>query len=577
MGRLYGEGTYGEGTYGGLASAERVVRLATATLGLHAEITKPDGSTYRWDGTAEAGSIPVGVAFSTKRMEGFASASLTLRRRIDLDWPDVELYDELALVGADGRVAYEGFVSAHPRQLDADGHSIQVEATGWMASARHRKFRAIYVDRDLSRWTDMAVARKASLLTGATPYSITAPETQSDVSAGQPALVTKAVGAWAFRADSEATYDAGPGIGIGSVYYAWKRGATVVNTDALWSWLVRGADNDTLTTGLEATSELRAAGPGTGTLTFTVAKRFANVAAIYTSGPAGGDGVEYPIFWTCLAVYGDHGLTTHGTEDATTAKGVLASDAIAHIAQNWCPRLSTAGVQATNYPIPHLAFTDQTDPYDAFLEINKHHLWDLAVWERKTLVYGPVDLTDYDWEIRLDDPGVTVELQGDSAESLANGIVVEFDNVQTGKKDVLLPTDHDELADSSIDNPVNRHGLEVWTEVSLSSPTTQDAALQIGRGLLAEFNQPKGPGTISFSGYIRDREGNLHPGDEVRATDRVAITDHPNDRPRLITETSWNDQTFQGQIAVDSTVKRMDAFLDRVATAIRAGNLTQAS
>jgi hypothetical protein len=295
---------------------------------------------------------------------------------------------------------------------------------------------------------------------------------------------------------------------------------------------------------------------------------------LYYAAAGGADNVVYPVNWTCLAAYGAHGLTKRGTASATTAQGVYASDVVGHIVANWCPKLNTGGVQATSYSIPHLVFLDRTDPYDALLEVNKFHLWDFAVWEDKTLYYGPADLTDWDWEFRLDDPGTTVDLHGDSAEDLANGIVIEFDNVQTGKKTVLTPDDNGDLADTSEENPVNRHGLTVWTELALSSPTTSDAAVQIGRAALAEFNAAKSPGTINATGHVRDRQGNLQPGWKVRAGDSLVISDHPSDKIRLVSETSWSDDSKQLTVAVDSTVRKLDAFLDRTATALTAAGLT---
>ena len=270
-----------------------------------------------------------------------------------------------------------------------------------------------------------------------------------------------------------------------------------------------------------------------------------------------------------IAVYGDHRLTPRGSDPG----GFYASDVIRDITSRFCSQLSTAGVLDTSYPIPHLVFKERTDPYDAFLAVNAYHLWNLAVWENKTLHYTPTDLTDYDWEIRLSDPGVRVDLQGDSTEQLANGIVVQFDNVATGARETLTPDAYPDLKDSSVDNPANVHGLTLWTDYQLSVPATKDAALQIGRAALAEYNQPKAAGSITASHHIRDRAGHWQPVWKVRAGDRVSITDHANDRPRRIHETSYQHDERQVTIAVDSTMQRLDAVIDRISTALAAANL----
>jgi hypothetical protein len=112
----------------------------------------------------------------------------------------------------------------------------------------------------------------------------------------------------------------------------------------------------------------------------------------------------------------------------------------------------------------------------------------------------------------------------------------------------------------------------------LSFPCTLDDALQLGRAALAEANQPTGSGTITVSGYIRDSAGHLQQTFKPRAGDTIQIEDHPNSRPRLITETNYSHG--QGTtppsvtLALDSTMKRLDALFDRIATSQAAHNLS---
>jgi hypothetical protein len=274
---------------------------------------------------------------------------------------------------------------------------------------------------------------------------------------------------------------------------------------------------------------------------------------------------------TQLAVYGNHGLTTVAIDGEPD--GVTASDVIRYLAANYAPMLDTSGVQDTTTPIPHLAFTDRTDLYEAFGRVNAFHLWDLAVWENRVLHYGPVDMTDYDWQIRLDDPGVTVDLQGDSVESMANGIVVQYTDVTTGELTEVTPDDDDRLLDSDPENPANKHGLTIWTEVPLSWPTTEAAAIEQGRALLAEFTSPRAPGTITVRGHVRDRQGNWCQAWKIRPGDTIAITNHPNDRPRLINEVSYSHDTHTMTLTVEGQPRRMDAVFARHEAALAANGL----
>jgi pimeloyl-ACP methyl ester carboxylesterase len=101
--------------------------------------------------------------------KGFSDGGGQLARRIDQDYPDLNLVDNLVLTGADGSIAYEGRVSAMPRDL-SDTHSIGVTTAGWMAHAKDRMFQEIYVDRDVGQWGDMPLERKARTSASRTQY-----------------------------------------------------------------------------------------------------------------------------------------------------------------------------------------------------------------------------------------------------------------------------------------------------------------------------------------------------------------------------------------------------------------------
>ena len=307
-----------------------------------------------------------------------------------------------------------------------------------MAHARDRKFTYVYVDRDFGRWQAPSVGRRITLLAG--NFTPEGPEVGSD-QANNACLLTKGTGTWSSSGKmlSEAWYDAGGGNPIGHLYFAQKKGPNVSAADTNWYWGAFLVDDDNPGSFPDQTGSQRTLGDGTNILNATSGtRRYAMVEVLY-SVAGGADNLEYSIQWPVLAVYGNHGIPLAGPLSLTEAPGVQAGGVIKHIAANWCPGLNTAGVGEPGYQINQLAFLDRTDPYDAFLEVNKYSLWDLAVWENKTLTYAPVDLSDYDWQVRADDPGVTIDLQGDSSETLANGIAVEFDNVQTGKKDVPPP------------------------------------------------------------------------------------------------------------------------------------------
>jgi hypothetical protein len=529
-------------------------------LELTVEITGTDGTQRRWGAGRGAGDTPRGLSFRTKQAEGFADGNLTLARRIDREYVDLELLSSVVISGADGSIAYEGRVADLPRSMQ-DTHEVTVQTAGWMAHARDRKFREVYFDRDPSSWQEPSLARRATMATDLSTGRIQASVSSDGLSFDPP---NEALGPTEV---AELHYDAGPGLKVTQFYYTGQRPGTWTNFEAptLWSNDHRDfsatSDSDALT--LDDTGRV---------VSLATPRRYIMLRALTTASVSPPSGTRQ--LFSAVAIRGN-------TDDvpiqpaAGILDGVYASDVIRDVTNRFCPALNTAGVQDTSYPIPHLVFRDGVDPYDAFLEVNKYHLWQLGVYEHRTLSFGPIDMTDYDWEVRLSDPGVKVDLQGDSASTLANGIVVTYQDIATGTANVLTPDDHSDLRDPDVNNPATLAGLNVWTELQLSSPSTEDAALQIGRAALAEYNQPKAPGTISVTGHIRDRAGHWQQCWKVRNGDRIALIDHPNDRPRLVVETSYqHDPTPTVSIAVDSTFKRLDAALDRVATSLSAAGLS---
>ena len=78
------------------------------SLELFAEVETASGARYRWDANQAPGSRLQNFSFRTKIGEGFSDASGTLARRIDFDYPDLNLVDSIVVVGGDGTIAYEG-------------------------------------------------------------------------------------------------------------------------------------------------------------------------------------------------------------------------------------------------------------------------------------------------------------------------------------------------------------------------------------------------------------------------------------------------------------------------------------
>jgi hypothetical protein len=530
---------------------------------LDVEITYPDGSTTTWDSNSPLPEDrPRGIGFRTARYDGFKDANCELSRRIDRDYPDAQLLYGFALRGGDGSIAYEGQISGLQRSL-TDTHSMGVQAAGLMANAKDRKFWQVFVDRDLSQWTVPLLARRSQMALAGVPTGKIA---ASSSSAGLVWEVPNE--ALPTSEDASLHYTAPQGTTAAWVAYQGTRTGAFTGFEA--PTIFPTDDQLTYDTGLGITldslpHDVSLVTPRNGLL----------IRARVSAGPVTPAAGHLQTI-SKIAVYGNHGLATYPVTNAdgtTEPNGVYASDVIRWLIANYCPLLNDGGVQDTTYPIGHLVFRERTYPYDAMITVNSFHRWGLECWEGGTVHYGPVDLGDYDWELRLDDFGFKLDGQGDSAENVANAIEVTYTDALDGQRKVLTSDEHAELRDTNPLNPVNRAGRYRSTDFEITQPALEGMALEIGRAALAEFNQAKGPGTASKTAYIKDRQGNEQPVWKVRAGDRVCITDHPDERNHLVYETNYDHSSLTGQFAIDDSFQRLDAFLDRYSVGLQAANV----
>lgn len=529
------------------------------SLSVEIETTESDHYYLSAD-TLRGEDRPSIAPFRTQRQDGFADGGFSLSRKITQDWPELGLINTVRLVGRDGSIAYEGRIFGTPRSNEG-GDSIEVTLQGWMAHSRDRRFREIYACGDRGRWQEPGAQRKLDVVSvgyAAKGFNVVNDE-------ATPSISLEHEGEWnaSHRPACEAWFDA-MGIPLGSLYFPWKRGPNLTAGPDNWVWQAVLSLDDTASA-FDTSGDLQAAGPGSGTLEATGDRRYAMLQLSYASGGGGTEGKIFGVLFTCPVIYGAHGLEKHGEESATQGKGFYGSDIIRDIATRFCPRFSVEGIEDTSYPILEAAFIEAVHPYEGFDYVNRHHFWELDVFEGPTLHFRPADLTKADWEVRMDE-GARFTPQGDSLEDFASGVEVTYTDLVTGSERFLSPDDYPELRDDDESNPANKADNPLYIEHTIPHPTTEGDALQSGRAALAEFNRPKAPGTIKVVGHIRDAQGNWQPAWKVRDAQTIAIADHPNDAPRLVTNTTYDPATLTCEITVDGQNKKLEALYNRVAT-----------
>ena len=535
------------------------------SLALDVEIERPNGTLYGWSATARRASRrPQGMNHSTLRGEGYGPAGVTLSRAVMKDYEDLNLLDKIRFVTKTGDVVYSGRVHDFARTNDP-AQQFAISAVGPMAAAKFRGFSEIYAERTLQGLGSPSIRRQSALAAAAWNLS----SIQATVGSrgagteGVGVLFTGQTYAAGANEGTELQYFGG-GVDIGEIRGDFHGPGENVDWADL---LLLGSDD--IYTAFVVSEDMNAkpAGINVGVAAPGPGYKYAGIECVYTGTFVGTANDAHR--WTNILITGRSGVPFYGTWPNT---GPVVSDILAHIFNNFTS-LTWAG-ETTTYPVQQAAFHGVL-PFDAAKSLNDLHLWELGVFDDEKVLYYPNDLTQADWQVKTTDPGVRFNpLQGDSIEDFGNGVEVTFTDFD-GVNHTLYPSDHPELRDESEDNPANQWGEQLWKPYTVPYPTNEADALQMGRAYLAEFNRPKSPGVITIEGgYIKDSAGHWHRGSEPHCGQTIALTDHPNDAPRLITSTpSWDQDAKRLSISIDNGQQILEAFTARVMLAREAANL----
>lgn len=306
-----------------------------------------------------------GLRYSNVAPGGDETCSFTFNRSWFVSSPEIEKGNVVRVMdGID--VLWQGRVEETVRGGDST-ETIEVTAYGLGRRLKDATMQEIYVDMDLSRWGGPSVQRKINAIY----WSLIAsePTTTTDTTTGQPSLGSEFSDTWAATTTPsvEAFYDA-KGVAIGSLYYAWKRNPNM-GTSAPWFWDVVMSSDDVFSA-FDGPTTLTASGPGTGTMTASAGRYFASARAGFAAA-GGTPGMVYAIYWTCLAVFGRHGLTKQGTATSTAPQGFLVSQIVADMAAR-ASGITVRRVDATSFVLRQSAYLEPTVIEDAVRDANKY-------------------------------------------------------------------------------------------------------------------------------------------------------------------------------------------------------------
>jgi hypothetical protein len=556
-----GSETLGAGTLGGLALSRP---RAKPDLALDVEIETPDGFFRLPTDSRKAADKPQDLSFGTQRGDGFGPGAYRLTRDIFRNFPDLNLLDTHRLVGHDGEIAYEGKLHSEPRGNNPKG--IQLDLVGWATYLKSRPINPLVIDGRTSSWTDPSTQRRANLISSKVRLDASVSTGWQDEGDAGPGVTMDFNGITTVDEyqDRGESWFYGGGQDIAKLLYhfvklagasgeEWLTQAVLSSDDVLSAWN-GGTDHHAATNSSEyETLEATEAG-----------RKYAKLASA-RSADATGTALADLHNWAYPKVIGNHWLTLAGSWPEV---GFRLTDIMEWLVANFYPKITWAG-QENPFVVTQAAYQDSPGyGYDILQQLGELALWELGVWEERKLYFEPADLTTYDWQIRTTDPGVEVLFQGDSIENFANGIAVTYTDIISQQTRTIYPDENSELLDESESNPANRHGEDLWVQTDLPWPGTEAEAVQYARAYLAEYLRPKRPGTYRISGgYIEDFAEHWHQGWKVRSSQTLGILDHPDDAPRLIFETQWDQDSKTLDITVDAPSMFLPAVVARIGKA----------
>ncbi len=551
-------------------------------------IETPSGRFFRWGADeSNPANVPSGERFSDTMPGGFETSDATLPRKVGESTPDLEPFSTWNIYGAGGELVWEGRIERSPRS-SGDQVSVTPAGVGLQAALDDDKSaRAVYVDRDLSRWGPMANQRRLSLIEppnwevgdGSVGPGLPAgggskiPSVPTDLS-GLPALSQSIHGPWTLHPIRENWYDAGPDAFVGKVYYAWQRSMNIGLPDPNWSWSVLAAANSVADAGVVTSGNIASTvagnqNRGSGTLGVVGGKRYVGVQFYYGLNGAGGD-VEYTIAWTCLAVYGDHGLPTYGTADLINAPGVLASDVVTHAVSRYAPSLSIAGVSPSAFVISHLVFPEATTAGEIVKSATRFGLQDWAVWDNKTFWFHDRGARGRSWRARIGP--AQLEETGPQADRVWESVIVQYQDVDGSTKTagpLGARTDIEDAAlkDEDPENPANRAGIQRRALLT-TGVSTPAGAVEIGRRFLEEQKLLDRSGRVRIIGHVESDRGVTFPYHAIRAGDTLSVIDAADSSPRRIVRTEKDHSSRTCNIDLDAPPAGLEQLLERLGVSL---------
>jgi Concanavalin A-like lectin/glucanases superfamily len=527
-------------------------------LRLHMVAVAPSGRSTRWGhDEPRAENSFNSLRFGSSAPGGFDTCDAVLTRDPQVDYRDLERLATLLVMGPGGDIAGEYRLERAP-ETSGDQMSTSPAAVGWQAHLDDNKdVRVIYIDRDLSHWTEPNVLRQIFLAdSGWRTEGGSLASVQADTKAGTPAGLQLAIPEYTpTKAPLVEAWYYGHNLIVAKVngdYVTYDKGAGGLNTLAgTWTKVVSGI------------------GLGTGPGSFNATPGGDAVASL---GHPVGTAVEgdWRLILRNLRVIGNHGLPLLGA--TADIEGLLASDIVGHAVKNFAPMLviKDDSIQASSFVLAHIAFTESTTVSEIVKQATRFNLADWGVWEGREFQWYERNTRGRRWRARI----APAQLQetGQQIDRLWESVVVQYNDVDgtpltVGPIGSGAMTESALLKDTDPENPANKIGITRRDKLVMGVSTVAQA-IQVGQAFLQEQKLLDRSGQARIVGHVTDDHGVLHPYWRMRAGDQISFIDASDTSYRRIVKVNHDDTTKTATIDIDAPPEGLDAFLERLGASI---------
>lgn len=534
------------------------------------KITTPSGRVFRWaEDEPKAENVPLDVTYSSSMPGGYKDCSITLPRKPEHDYADLERGSTLEVFTCGQKVG-EYRVDRVPR-ASGDQMAVTVQGTGWINHLEDDKSAAeIFIDSDLSGWGEPSTQRRLNLTTGGSTFNVDSTTGFQDTGTTSPGIIftfTQGIGA---PVRGEMWYYGG-GVDIGLLHYDFSSlGGAGKDTNFSDIANLTGNDQGSALTDASPDYWQTTTTPGSQVITATDAgRKYAIFNSSYNNVGYIGAFTNNVHGWLNPKVIGRHGLIEQGTWPSI---GFLASDIIAYAISKWAPLLkcttgSTGTIRPTSYVISHLTFKDRGTAGDMLRGADRYELSDYAVWDDKTFYYAPRGTFARQWRARVRE--AQLQETGPSMDRVWNGILVRYQDVDGTTRIVGPPnsgcaTTSTDLQDTDPLNPANELGIRKWDILDMQGVALAADAVRVGKRFLEESKALDGSGQATITGYVMDSGGRIFPHTHMRAGDEISFMDASDSSARRIVNVTHQRSTRSSQIDLDAPPDSLEQLLARL-------------